>query len=341
MDPLSDVISLLKPHSFTGSGFDVGGAHSVQFPRFEGIKYYALVSGRLWLLVEGTSEAVHLDAGDCVLLTGGHPCRLTTDLSLPATDAAVFKSAIRHNGDIATLNGGGDSLTLGGHFLISGLHANVLLDLLPPVIHIRKESVDPTFHWSIDFLMRELRTSRPGSSLVEQHLASLILIQALRVYLSEGSHGISGWLFALSDEKISRALIAIHGDPAERWTLQKLAAIAGMSRSLFAQRFKVTVGSSAMEYVTKWRMFKAAERLMDFHDPIAEIAPSLGYEYESAFSAAFKRVLGCSPRQYARNHVGFMNRTGLESSGSTPLSSSEGSDPGIRSGGWSGPPSAP
>ncbi len=341
MDPLSDVISLLKPHSFTGSGFDVGGAHSVQFPRFEGIKYYALVSGRLWLLVEGTSEAVHLDAGDCVLLTGGHPCRLTTDLSLPATDAAVFKSAIRHNGDIATLNGGGDSLTLGGHFLISGLHANVLLDLLPPVIHIRKESVDPTFQWSIDFLMRELRTSRPGSSLVEQHLASLILIQALRVYLSEGSHGISGWLFALSDEKISRALIAIHGDPAERWTLQKLAAIAGMSRSLFAQRFKVTVGSSAMEYVTKWRMFKAAERLMDFHDPIAEIAPSLGYESESAFSAAFKRVLGCSPRQYARNHVGFMNRTGLESSGSTPLSSSEGSDPGIRSGGWSGPPSAP
>ncbi len=314
MDPLSDVISLLKPHSFTCSGFDVGGDHSVQFPRFEGIKYYALVSGQLWLLVEGTPEAVHLDAGDCVLLTGGHPCCLTTDPSLPATDVAVFKSAIRHNGDIVTLNGGGNSLTLGGHFLLSGHQANVLLDLLPPVIHIRKESIDPAFHWSLDFLMRELRTSRPGSSLVEQHLASLILIQALRVYLSEGSNGISGWLFALSDEKISRALTAIHGDPAQRWTLQRLAGIAGMSRSLFAQRFKATVGTSAIEYVTQWRMFKATERLMDFHDPIAEIAPSLGYESESAFSAAFKRVLGCSPRQYARTHAGSMNRTGFESS---------------------------
>ena len=303
MDPLSDVISLLKPHSFTCSGFDVGGEHSVQFPRFEGIKYYALVSGRLWLLVEGRPEALCLEAGDCVLLSGGQPCRLTTDPSLPATDAAVFKSAIRHNGDIVTLNGGGDSLTLGGHFLLSGPHANVLLDLLPPVIHIRKESIDPAFHWSLDLMMRELRTSRPGSSLVEQHLASLILIQALRVYLSEGSNGISGWLFALSDERISRALIAIHGDPAERWTLQKLAAIAGMSRSLFAQRFKGTVGSSAIEYVTKWRMFKATERLMDFHDPISEIAPSLGYESESAFSAAFKRVLGCSPRQYVRTQI--------------------------------------
>ncbi len=145
MDPLSDVISLLKPNSFTCSGFDVGGAHSVQFPRFEGVKYYALVSGQLWLLVEGTSEAIRLAAGDFVLLTGGHTCRLTSDPSLPATDIAVFKSMIQHNGDIVTLNGGGDCLTLGGHFLLSGYHANVLLDLLPPVIHIRKESVDPSF----------------------------------------------------------------------------------------------------------------------------------------------------------------------------------------------------
>ena len=152
MDPLSDVISLLKPNSFTCSGFDVGGDHSVQFPRFEGVKYYALVSGQLWLLVDGTSEAIQLAAGDFVLLTGGHPCRLTSDPSLPATDVAVFKSMIQHNGDIVTLNGGGDSLTLGGHFRLSGYHANVLLDLLPPVIHIRKESVDPAFHWSLDLL---------------------------------------------------------------------------------------------------------------------------------------------------------------------------------------------
>ncbi len=134
MDPLSDVISLLKPHSYTCSGFDVGGDHSVQFPRYEGIKYYALVSGQLWLLVEGRPEALRLDAGDCVLLTGGQPCCLTTDPSLPASDVGVFKSMIRHNGDIVILNGGGDSLTLGGHFLLSGLHANVLLDLLPPVL---------------------------------------------------------------------------------------------------------------------------------------------------------------------------------------------------------------
>ena len=303
MDPLSDIIALLKPHRYTCSGFDVGGDHSVQFPQFEGIKYYVLVSGQLWLLVDGTPEAVRLDAGDCVLLTGGQRCCLTTDLSLPPADVSTFKSPIWHNGDIVTLNGGGSSLTLGGHFLLSGQQATHLLHLLPPVIHIHKESIDPSFHWSLDFLMRELRTSRPGSSLVEQHLASLILIQALRVYVSEGSSGISGWLFALSDEKISRALTAIHHDLAQRWTLHRLAVIAGMSRSLFAQRFKSTVGSSAMEYVTQWRIFKATERLMEFHDPISEIAPMFGYQSESAFSAAFKRILGYSPRQYLRSQI--------------------------------------
>jgi AraC-like DNA-binding protein len=302
VDPLSDVISLLKPDRYTCSGFDVGGDHSVRFPRFEGIKYYALISGQLWLLVEGMADALRLDEGDCVLLTGGQPCCLTSDPSLPATDVSAFKPMIRHNGDIVTLNGGGDSFTLGGHFLLSGLHAHVLLDLLPSVIPIRKESVDPAFQWSLELLMRELRASQPGSTLAEQHLASLILIQALRVYLSEQSEGTVGWLFALSDEKISRALIAVHGDPAHRWTLQNLAAISGMSRSLFAQKFKAAVGSSAMDYVTQWRMFKATERLMIFHEPIAEIAPSLGYESESAFSAAFKRVMGCSPREYVRTH---------------------------------------
>ena len=183
------------------------------------------------------------------------------------------------------------------------------ISCLPSFTSAKGPSILP-FSLVPDFLMRELRASRPGSSLAEQHLASLILIQALRVYVSEGPGGISGWLFALSDAKISRALTAIHGDPAQRWTLQRLAGIAGMSRSLFAQRFKATVGSSAMEYVTRWRMFKATERLMDFDDPIAEIAPALGYESESAFSAAFKRVLGCSPRQYARTHAGSRLRDG-------------------------------
>lgn len=97
------------------------------------------------------------------------------------------------------------------------------------------------------------------------------------------------------------AIGAIHEDPAHRWTLQELAARAGMSRSSFALRFRETVGVPAMDYLTRWRMLLASDRLENSDDPISAIATSLGYESESAFSTAFKRVIGRSPRQYSRD----------------------------------------
>jgi AraC-like DNA-binding protein len=99
------------------------------------------------------------------------------------------------------------------------------------------------------------------------------------------------------------AIGAMHDDPAHRWTLQELAKRAGMSRSIFALRFKETVGTSAIEYLTHWRMLLAGDRLEHTSDPISVIARSLGYQSESAFSIAFKRVMGCSPRQYSRGRI--------------------------------------
>ena len=100
---------------------------------------------------------------------------------------------------------------------------------------------------------------------------------------------------------MSAAITAMHADPAHRWTLQELAERAGMSRSTFALRFKATVGDSPLEYLTRWRMLLAGDRLVNSGDPVSTIALSLGYESESAFSTAFKRVMGSSPRQYSRN----------------------------------------
>ena len=106
---------------------------------------------------------------------------------------------------------------------------------------------------------------------------------------------------------MSAAITAMHDEPARRWTLQELAERAGMSRSSFALKFKETVGASPMEYLTRWRMLLAGDRLMNSGDPISVIALSLGYESESAFSTAFKRVMGCSPRQYGRGRNGSLS----------------------------------
>jgi len=109
-----------------------------------------------------------------------------------------------------------------------------------------------------------------------------------------------GWLFALSDKQISVAISSMHDEPARAWTVEELGQRAGMSRSTFALRFKETVGVSPMEYLTRWRMLLAGDRMANTSDSISEIAQSLGYESASAFTKAFKKIMGCSPRQYSR-----------------------------------------
>jgi len=305
MDPLSDVLSMLKPRSYMCGGFDMGGDWSIQFGRHDGIKCYALVSGSCWLVVEGEAEPVRLGAGDCFLLPGGRPFSLSSDLALTPTDyRAVFERPLI--GGIAVWQGGGDCSGVGGYFTFTGPNAGILLGVLPAIVHIRKESDKAAMRWSLEQMMQELREPRPGGLLVAQQLTYMMLVQALRFHLAEGLRGGVGWLFALADPQMSAAIGAMHGDPAHGWTLAELAARAGMSRSTFALKFKQTVGKSPMEYLTRWRMMLAADRLGNTDrlgnaaEPVAAIAQSLGYESESAFSTAFKRVMGCSPRRYGR-----------------------------------------
>src|SRR5271170_7951991 len=299
MDPLSDVLSLLKPRSYRAGGFDAGGDLSVRFPEHDGIKCYAVVSGQCWLSVEGVPDPVRLRTGDCFLLPRGWPFRLASDLTLTPIDATTIFQA-KPNGSVSSYNGGGECSIVGGHFILDGDHAEILLGMLPPIVHIRKESDKTALRWSLDRIMQELRDPQPGGFLVLDHLVHMMLVQALRLHLAEGIEGGVGWLFALADRQMSAAIAAMHDDPAHRWSLQALAERAGMSRTTFALKFKATVGASPMDYLTRWRMLVAEDRLVNSSDPISVIALSLGYESESAFSTAFKRVMDCSPRQYSR-----------------------------------------
>jgi len=299
MDPLSDILSLLKPRSYMSAGFDAAGEWSVQFPGQQStIKCGAVVSGTCWLSVEGVAEAVRLETGDCFLLPGGRPFRMASDLAAAPTDAAAVFSAARHGG-IVSHNGGGNFFLVSSRFALTGNHAGLLLAMLPPIVHIREEADRAVLRWSVERMMQELHTTQPGGFLVIQHLAHMMLVQALRLHLEEGKAAV-GWLFALADRQMAAAITAMHAEPAHPWTLQDLAQRAGMSRSSFALKFKEMVGKSPMDYLTRWRMLLAGDRLIHSSDPVSVIALSLGYDSESAFSTAFKRVMGCSPRQYGR-----------------------------------------
>ena len=299
MDPLSEVLALMKPQSLASGGFVVPEDMAIYFPKHQGLKCYALLAGHCWLIVETVPEPVLLNAGDCFLLPRGLPFQLTTDLALEPIHYTLAWERLAKSHDLTQIPEGARYMA-GGFFAFTGGHADMLLQSLPPIVHIRREADKAAMRWSLERMRDELRDPQPGGSLIAQQLAYTMLIQALRLHLANSVRAGGGWLSALSDKQMSAAIAAMHSDPGYPWTLQTLAARVGMSRSVFALRFRETVGATPMEYLTRWRMLLAADRLTTTSDGLSEIAQSLGYDSESAFGKAFRRVMGCSPRQHGR-----------------------------------------
>lgn len=301
MDPLSDVLSLLRPKTAISAGLDAGGEWAIRFPAHDGIKFNTVLRGACWVSVEGEDERVRIEAGDCFLLTRGRPFLFVTENAPPPIDSATIYD---HATDgIATCNGGGDFFLIGGRFSFEGDHAGLLFDALPSIVHIRDASNQAAvLRWALEQLALELKQGSPGGALMADHLAQIMLLQVLRLWLASGKQ--SGWLGALADQRLARALGAMHAEPQRRWTLVELAGLAGMSRTTFAERFRDVVGQTPLDYLAGWRMRLAADRLHRSGDSVAAIGFSVGYESEAAFSTAFRRVMGHTPMQHRRVHAG-------------------------------------
>jgi AraC-like DNA-binding protein len=297
MDPLSDVVAFLELKCYRVGGFEAGGDWSIGFGAPEAVKCYAVTAGECWLAVEGAGEPVRLQQGDWFMLPRGRPFQIASDLMLPPEDWRRFFLGAAE-GAVVRLNDRDGVTLLGGHFQLAGPQAQILLGALPPIVHLHRQSERESLRWAFDRMRRELTDRKPGGVLIAQQLASMIFVQALRLYLDE-SKGV-GWLFALSDKHVGAAIAAMHREPARRWTVAALADEVGMSRSGFAARFGQLVGDGPIEYLTRWRMLLAG-RSLKRGEPIGAVARSLGYGSDSAFSTAFKRVTGAPPRRHAGN----------------------------------------
>lgn len=290
---------MLNPRSTLSAGLQGGGEWGLRFPQHEGVKFNAVIRGACWLLVDGVASPVRLEAGDCFLLTKGRSFVLTTDLdaepldSQPAYDRAVD--------GIARCNAGEDFFLIGGRFTFEDARILPFTDTLPPVVHVQCNTEQASvLRWALLQLASELKRGYPGGALMAKNLAHMMFVQILRLFLNGREHRGVGWLYAVTDDKLHAVISAIQRQPAHRWTVPELSSIARMSRSVFAQRFKEVVGVSPIEYVTRWRMLIAAEQLRSSRQTIATIAFSLGYESESAFSSAFKRVMDCAPKHFQK-----------------------------------------
>ena len=302
MDPLSDIISLLRPHDCVAAGFDAAGDWSIRFEAHEGLKCNAVLKGSCWIAVEGEAPAP-LVAGDCAILPRGRPFLLSARPMRSGLDAQVLYAPVRHGGT-ATYGGGGEFYMTGSRFLLSGPPAGPLLRGLPPLLLVRTGPERDAVRWTLDRIAAELRDPRPGGPLSITHLSHVLLLQVMRSHLAGGTPGGTGWLAALSDPQIAPAVAAMHDDPARPWTVRDLAAVAAASRTTFAVRFRRVTGRTPIEYLTEWRMLTAAERLSRTQASIAQVAAEVGYTSESTFGVAFKRVMGQAPRRFARARGG-------------------------------------
>jgi AraC-like DNA-binding protein len=261
-----------------------------------------LSRGNCWLSVEGIPDPIPLAGGDCFLLAPGSAYTLRDN---PRTRARSFcEVAPRSGSQVISYGGGGAPTTIiSGWFRFRATSLKSLTRLLPPLILVKADQAQSlALHTTLNMLATEMAEPAPGSELVVNRLADLLFIHSVRAHIGSRSEtGKSGLLRAIFDPQIGSALKSMHEKVEHRWTVDSLAEACGMSRSAFAVRFKDLVEETPLEYLTSWRMQKATGLLQTGDKKLFEVAKSVGYDSDAAFSKAFKRVFGVAPREYRRN----------------------------------------
>ena len=318
MDPITDVFKTMRVASVVHArleatapwglmrGAEVGkeaAPHSAASETSPSqFAHFGMVSrGNCWLSVEGIPDPLPLTGGDCFLLAPGSAYALRDN---PRTRANSFcEVAPKKSSNVIYYGGGGTPTTIiSGWFRFGQTSVKPLKRLLPELILIKADQAQTlALHSTLQLLASEMAEPAPGSDVMVNRLADILFIQCVRAYIASGSENCkSGWLRAIFDPKIGEALKAMHERVENPWTVETLAAAAGMSRSAFALRFKELLGETPLEYLTNWRMYKATGLLQEDDKKMFEVAKSVGYDSDAAFSKAFKRVLGVAPREYRR-----------------------------------------
>jgi AraC-like DNA-binding protein len=262
------------------------------------IEYHLIASGACWGHAIG-QPPIRLHEGDVIVFPQGDGHVLS---SAPGLRAVPKMSAYARPDTplpiCHELGGGGpDRARIICSFLgCDERPYNPLLTALPAVIHLPAASAQPT-GWLgtlADMAVAESRRGRPGSENILSRLSELMFVETIRRYLETLPSSDRGWLAGLRDPIVGRALAALHGEPTEAWTVERLARLVGVSRSVLAERFTSIVGHPPMQYLALWRMQLASRRLID-GDQVAATAEAVGYESEAAFSRAFKKLVGQPP----------------------------------------------
>jgi AraC-like DNA-binding protein len=271
------------------------------------IWFHVPTAGRVWLET-GDAAPRYLAAGDLALVPHGEGHVLRSEPGAPAPGILdLEREAVSDRYEILRHGAGGaPAMLICGAVRFEHPAARSLVALLPELIHVEAAGA-ADLEWmagTLRLMAAEARRLRPGGEAVITRLGDILVIQAIRSWIETDPEARTGWLGALQDRQIGRALMLVHRDPARDWTVAALAHEVAMSRSAFAARFTELVGEPAMAYVARWRMHLALSSLQGEGATVAELADRLGYQSEAAFSRAFKRIVGIPPGAARRAGAG-------------------------------------
>ncbi|MFG1245328.1 AraC family transcriptional regulator [Xanthobacter flavus] len=296
MDPLSDLIALLRPNTAISKPITGRGAWGVRYATHNAPGFTIMLKGTCWLTLEGEAP-LKLDKGDFLLLPATPAFTLSSQPGIACEPREPMDTPVRHGEQ----DGEADFESLGGTFQIEPANAQLLLALLPCMIHVPvSEGRSVRLRRMIDLIIDECGGDEPGKDMILQRMLEVLLVEALRWQGIASGADHAGLISGMRDPALARVLGAMHADVRANWTVAGLARIAGQSRSAFAARFGAVLGCGPIEYLARWRMALAKDALLRGAKTLDRIADEIGYESASAFSTAFRKRLGCPPGKFAR-----------------------------------------
>lgn len=304
-DPLSDVLGTLNLRGGIFVRTEAASPWSLSFAKGEA-HFHVVERGEVIATVGGSKKSIRAVAGDLLVFPhgDGHEIADKRGRKGVSLDAVVKRGWDAEARVLRIGVGEPDTQIICGTFNLDPSGREALLSALPPVLHVEGRSGRPS--GQIDLVMRiflaEAHGTSPGSPLCAARLIDLILIQAIRDWLSKQPANVGGWLGAMRDPHVGPALARLHDDPAHAWSVEELAQRVGLSRSPLASRFRLLVGEPPLRYLTRWRMHLAAQMLRQGAS-VREAGERVGYASEAAFSRAFKRCIGKPPVKFRGVHT--------------------------------------
>ncbi len=303
-DILSEVFATLRLQSKLYFETDFRGDFSVQIPRERRrVRFHLLRQGDCWVRVPGADPG-RLSEGDLAIVPNGMQQILSRWLDTQPVPLSRLIEEGAFNDSVLTYGeGDGTTRLLCGYCQFDEEIDHPVVASLPPLIVVRSADLgaEPWAMTTIRLLSLEGDLKGQGMTGILSRLLEIVFIQTVRRMTPVASGEAGGFMAALADARVSRALHAMHDEPHVAWTIKDLAQLAGMSRGRFAHKFTRVVGTPPIDYLTTWRFMKARALLANSNLDMAEIAERCGYKSVPSFSRRFKKAFGVGPGNFRRS----------------------------------------